>query len=156
VEPSKLGKITVDPKRTTEVATVVSDGRSLTSGSSEQTDFLAAKLVASDGTVISDPPTMSRIATLISNTTKNTVLLSRPDPPDSRADVSKRPFSSAGTYALYNASSALRADVVVVCGGQQQTWIFTAESNPATGVVNCAVQPGRSNVLATLVYQNAC
>jgi hypothetical protein len=136
--------------------TVVSDGRTLTSGTSEQTEFVTPAVVSPEGARITDAPTMTRIATMVEDRSNNTALLVRPEPPDSRADVSRRPFSAAGTYALYNASSPLEVEVAVVCAGQEQRWTFKSEGNAVSGTVNCAVEPARSNVLARLVYQNSC
>jgi hypothetical protein len=156
VTPARLGRTTADARRTTEVVTVVSDGRNLTTGTSEQTEFLTPMIRGPLSTQISDPATMAAVAKLIEDSTKNRILLERPESPTARADISRRPFNAPGTHAMYNASSPLTADVVVVCGGQEQRWTFTGEGNPSTGIVNCAVEPARSNIVARLVYQTSC
>lgn len=46
----------------------------------------------------------------------------------------------------------MTTEAVVQCAGQQQTWSFIAEGDPATGQVSCAVEPGRSNALARSVF----
>ena len=84
------------------------------------------------------------------------MLTTRPESPDARADVSRRPFEAPGTYALYNASGLLTAQVSVLCSGQEQTWQLEAEANPVNGTINCAVEPPRSNALARSVYQTSC
>lgn len=157
VTPIRIERSAVEPRRTTEVVTVVSDGRSLTPGTREQTDFTAAALVSPDGTTtIDDEATLDEIAGLIEKSTKHTVLLKRLDPPDTGIDTAKRPFSSTGTFVLYRASGLLTADVVVKCSDQEQRWRFTAEANPALGTVNCAVEPPRSNAMARQVYGAFC
>lgn len=155
VTPLRIARIDTTPRRTTEVVTLVSDGRNLTPGTREQNDFLAPILTGPDGTAVDDEPTVNAIALLV-QAKRHRVLTTRPDPPDADASTSRRPFSSPGTYVLYNASSQLIADVVVVCSGEQQTWDFTAEADPSTGQVNCAVEPARSNALARAVYQSNC
>lgn len=150
-----LGRTTVGPLRTTDVATVVSDGRNLTPGTRQQTDFTAPVLTAPGGGTISDAGTVQQVANLLVGQ-KHRVLTERPPAPDEGTDPTKRPFSSPGTYAVYNASSLLTSEAVVQCAGQQQTWTFTAEGDPATGQINCAVEPGRSNALARSVYAQSC
>ena len=98
---------------------------------------------------------MQQVANLLVGQ-KHRVLLQRPPAPDESTDPTKRPFSSPGTYALYNASSLITTEAAVQCGGQQQTWVFTAEGDPATGQVNCAVEPARSAALARSVFAQSC
>ncbi|MBA3528931.1 MAG: hypothetical protein H0T91_06435 [Propionibacteriaceae bacterium] len=135
---------------------MVSDGKNVTSGTREETEFPSPALEGPDGAQVTDQPTMTKVAGLIEASGKNRILLTRPDAPDAGADASRRPFNAPGTYVLYNASSPLTADVVVQCGGQEQRWTFTSEANPTTGQVNCAVEPPKSNAIATLVYTNNC
>ncbi len=157
VTPLRIEKSVVEPRRTTEVVTVVSDGRTLTPGTREQTDFTAAALVSPDGTTtIDDEATLTKIAGMIEKSSKHTVLLNRPEPPDTGLDTNKRPFNSTGTFVLYRASGLLTADVVVECSDQEQRWRFTAEANPALGTVNCAVEPPRGNAMARQVYGAFC
>jgi hypothetical protein len=137
------------------VVTVISDGTNLTSGTREQTDFVTPALTAPDGTTITDEATLGRIATLVAGQ-RHRVLLSRPDPPDAAASIGRKPFSSPGTYVVYNASSPLAADVVVQCSGAELIWSFVAEADPSTGQVNCAVEPPRSNALARVLFENHC
>ena len=87
---------------------------------------------------------------------RHRVLLTRPEPPDATASTSRKPFSSPGTYVVYNASSQLIADVVVQCSGAELIWTFVAEADPSSGQVNCAVEPPRSNALARVLFQNNC
>ena len=134
---------------------MVSDGRNLTSGTREQSDFMTPVLTSPDQTAVTDEPTVRKIAGLIA-AQKHRVLLVRPDAPDANANVDKKPFSTPGTYVIYNASSQLTADVVVQCSGQDQTWTFLSEADPSTGQVNCTVEPSRSNALARQIYQNNC
>ena len=155
VTPIRVARVDTDPRRTTEVVTVVSDGRNLTSGTREQSDFLTPVLTSPDQTAVTDEPTIRKIAALIT-AQKHRVLLVRPDAPDASANASKKPFSAPGTYVIYNASSQLTADVVVQCSGQDQTWTFLAEADPSTGQVNCTVEPSRSNALARQIFQNNC
>ena len=150
-----LGRTSVGPLRTTDTATVVSDGRNLTPGTRQQTDFAAPVLTAPGGATISDPATVQQVAQLLVGQ-KHRVLLERPPAPDESTDPTKRPFSSPGTYALYNASSLVKTEAAVQCGGQQQTWVFTAEGDPATGQVNCAVEPASSAALARSVFAQSC
>ena len=119
---------------------MVSDGRNLTSGTREQSDFLTPVLTGPDQTAVTDEPTIRKIAALIA-AQKHRVLLVRPDAPDANLNASKKPFSAPGTYVIYNASSQLTADVVVQCSGQEQTWTFLAEADPSVGQVNCTVEP---------------
>ena len=155
VTPVRVARVDIGPRRTTEVVTVVSDGRNLTSGTREQSDFLTPTLTGPDQTAVTDEPTIRKIAALIA-AQKRRVLLIRPEAPDTSLNVSKKPFSSPGTYVIYNASSQLTADVVVQCSGQDQTWAFLAEADPSVGQVNCTVEPSRSNALARQLYQNNC
>lgn len=67
VLPRRVGKITVQPARITEVVTLVSDGRSLTAGSSEQSEFVTPVLTGPDGTRIEDPNTAAVVADLIAD-----------------------------------------------------------------------------------------
>lgn len=156
VTPIRVEKLTTDPRRTTEVVSVVSDGRNITSGTREQSEFLVPTLEGPDGTDITDEATLRKISTLIASSAKNRALLTRPDAPDARADANRRPFNAPGTYVLFNASTPLDADVIVQCSGQEQRWTFTSESDPTNGQVNCAVEPPKSNAIARLVYQNNC
>jgi hypothetical protein len=112
-------------------------------------------LKALDGTTLTDDATLRRVAGLLA-AGKNHVLLVRPDSPDAKASAGRKPFSSPGTYVLYNASSILTAQVVLQCAGQEQNWAFSGEANPTTGVINCAVEPPRSSVLARVIYANNC
>ena len=150
-----LGRTSIGPLRTTEIATVVSDGRNLTPGTRQQTDFTAPVLTAPGGGTVSDAGTLQQVANLLVGQ-KHNVLLARPAAPDEDVDPTKRPFSSPGTYALYNASSLVTSEAVVQCAGQQQTWVFTSEGDPATGQINCAVEPARSNSLARSVFAQSC
>ena len=150
-----LGRTTVGPLRTTEIATVVSDGRNLTPGTRQQTDFTSPVLTAPGGGTVTDAGTVQQVANLLVGQ-RHRVLTARPAAPDEGTDPTKRPFSSPGTYAVYNASSLLTTEAVVQCAGQQQTWTFTAEGDPATGQVNCAVEPARSNVLSGSVFAQSC
>jgi hypothetical protein len=155
VNPVRVTRADVGPRRATEVVTVISDGTNLTSGTREQTDFLTPALSAPDGTTMSDEPTFRKIASLVAGQ-KHRVLLTRPEPPDANASASRKPFSAPGTYVLYNASSQLVADVVVQCSGAELIWSFVSEADPSSGQVNCAVEPSKSNALARLIYQNNC
>jgi hypothetical protein len=150
-----VARVDTDPRRTTEVVTVVSDGRNLTSGTREQSDFMTPVLTGPDQTAVTDEPTIRKVAALIA-AQKHRVLLVRPDAPDANLNASKKPFSATGTYVIYNASGQLTADVVVQCSGQEQTWTFLAEADPSVGQVNCTVEPAKSNALARQVYQNNC
>lgn len=150
-----LGRTSVGPLRTTDVATVVSDGRNLTPGTRQQTDFTVPALTAPGGGSITDAGTVQQVANLLVGQ-KHRVLLARPAAPDEGTDPTKRPFSSPGTYAVYNASSLVTTEAVVQCGGQQQTWTFVAEGDPATGQINCAVEPARSAALARSVFAQSC
>jgi hypothetical protein len=155
VVPIRVDRAETAARRTTEIVTVVSDGKNLTYGTREQSDFEDPVLKAPDGTTLTDDATLRKIASLVA-ATRNRVLLARPDEPDAKISASRKPFSSPGTYVLYNASAVLTAQVVVQCAGQEQNWAFTAESNPTTGVINCAVEPPRSSALARVVYGNNC
>lgn len=150
-----LGRTSVGPLRTTDVATVVSDGRNLTPGTRQQTDFTLPALTAPGGGSITDAGTVQQVANLLVGQ-KHRVLLERPPAPDEGTDPTKRPFSSPGTYAVYNASSLVTTEAVVQCAGQQQTWTFVAEGDPATGQINCAVEPARSAALARSVFAQSC
>lgn len=156
VTPIRVEKVTSEPRRTLESVTLVSDGRNLTPGTREQSDFVPATLTAPDGTTNTDETTLTKISTLIASSSRNRVLLSRPTPPDEGADASTRPYNTPGTYVAYSASSTLNADVIVDCSGQEQRWLFRAEADQTIGVVNCAVEPPRSNAVARLVYTNNC
>jgi hypothetical protein len=155
VTPIRVMDVTVDPRRITEVVTVVSDGRTLTSGTRDQTDFLTPTLTGPDGNSVTDDATTRGIAALVAGQ-KHRVLLTRPDPPDTTATVAKKPFNTTGTFVIFNASSQLTATVVVQCSGQQQNWTFVGEADPSVGQVNCAVEPSKSNGLARQAYQNNC
>lgn len=156
VTPQRAGKVTPQGRRTTEVVTVVSDGRTITAGAREQTDFTAPALTAPDGTGTTDPAAVRRAADLVAAAARTQVLLTRPEAPDANLDLQQRPFNTPGTYALYNASAVLVAEVVVSCGEAEQVWRFTGEGHPTAGQLNCAVEPGQSNALARSVYQSAC
>jgi hypothetical protein len=155
VTPLRVMEVNTDPRRITEVVTVISDGRTLTSGTRDQTDFLTPTLTGPDGTSVTDDATTRGIAALVAGQ-KHRVLLTRPDPPDTTATVAKKPFNTTGTFVIYNASSQLTATVVVLCSGQQQNWTFVAEADPSVGQVNCAVEPSKANGLARQAYQNNC
>lgn len=150
-----LGRTSVGPLRTTDIATVVSDGRNLTPGTRQQTDFTTPVLTAPGGGTITDTGTVQQVANLLVGQ-KHRILAERPAAPDEGTDPTKRPFSSPGTYAVYNASSLITTEAVVQCAGQQQTWSFTAEGDPATGQINCAVEPARSAALARSVFAQSC
>ena len=150
-----LGRTTIGPLRTTDIATVVSDGRNLTPGTRQQTDFTTPVLTAPGGGTITDLGTVQQVANLLVGQ-KHRVLVERPSAPDEGTDPTKRPFSSPGTYAVYNASSLVTTEATVQCAGQQQTWVFSAESDPATGQINCAVEPARSAALARSVFAQSC
>jgi len=165
VTPIRIERASVEPRRTTEIVTVVSDGRNLTPGTREQSDFADPALTAPDGTTtITDQATLTKVADLIEGSSKNTVLLTRPEPPDSGIDANERPFNTTGTYVLYNASSLLSADVIVQCsadqtagaGGQEQRWRFAAEADNSVGTINCAVEPPKGNAVARQVYGSFC
>ena len=105
VTPIRIERSSVEPRRTTEVVTLVSDGRNLTPGTREQTDFSLPVLTAPDAvTTIDDQATIKKIADLIEGSSKNTILLTRPEPPDTGSDANKRPFNATGTYVLYSAT----------------------------------------------------
>lgn len=154
--PVRVNRASTGARRTTDVVTVVSDGHALTTGSREQNDFTTPALTGPEGTRITDSTTTAQIALLLAATSKYRVLLERPESPDARADVSRKPFDTAGTYVLFNASSVLTVDVQARCGGQEQRWVYTAEADPTTGLVNCAVKPPRSNGLASALYATNC
>jgi hypothetical protein len=156
VTPVRVEKVTAEPRRTLEVVTLVSDGRNLTPGTREQTDFLTPSLIAPDGSQNTDQATLQKIASLIAASSRNRVLLTRPDPPDQDADASKRPYNAPGTYVAFSASATLNADVIVNCSGQEQRWQFRAEGDQTIGVVNCAVEPPRSNGVARQVFASNC
>lgn len=165
VTPVRIERSTVEPRRTTEVVTLVSDGRNLTPGTREQTDFADPVLTAPDGSTVTEEAILAKIADLIEKSSKNTVLLERPEAPDTGADANKRPFNATGTYVLYNASGLIRADVIVQCstdqsagtaGGQEQRWLFTAEADNTVGTINCAVEPPKGNAVARQVYGTFC
>lgn len=154
--PVRVEKVDSEPRRTTEVVTVVSDGKNITSGTREQTSFVVPTLEGPDGVQVTDEGTAKKIATLLAASGKNQVLLTRPDAPDANANANRRPFNAPGTYVLFNASAQLNANVIVQCGGPEQRWTFTAESDPTNGQVNCAVEPPKTNAIAKLVYANNC
>jgi hypothetical protein len=157
VTPIRVERSAVEPRRTTEVVTLVSDGRNLTPGTREQTDFTTPALTGPDATTtVTDEATLKKIADLVHGSSKNRVLLTRPQPPDAGADTNKRPFDATGTYVLYNASGLLSADVIADCSGQEQRWRFTAEADNTVGTVNCAVEPPRGNAVARQVYGAFC
>jgi hypothetical protein len=153
--PIRIDRAETDARRTTEIVTVVSDGKNLTYGTREQSDFEDPVLKAPDGTVLTDDAMLRKVASLLA-AAKNHVLLVRPDSPDSKASASRKPFSSPGTYVLYNASAVLTAQVVFQCTGLEQNWVFSGEANPTTGVINCAVEPPTSSALARVIYANNC
>jgi hypothetical protein len=153
--PVRVDRADTDARRTTEIVTVVSDGRNLTYGTREQSGFEDPVLKAPDGTMVTDDATLQKVASLLA-VSKHRVLLVRPDAPDAKATPNRKPFSSPGTYVLYSASAVLTAQVVIQCGAQEQTWVFTGEANPTTGVINCAVEPPKSSALARVVYGNNC
>ena len=155
VNPIRVNRAETGPRRATEVVAVISDGTNLTSGTREQTDFLTPALTAPDGTTITDDATFRKIAILVAGQ-RHRVLLTRPEPPDATASTSRKPFSSPGTYVVYNASSQLVADVVVQCSGAELIWTFVSEADPSSGQVNCAVEPPRTNALARVLFQNNC
>ena len=155
VNPIRVNRAEVAPRRATEVVAVISDGTNLTSGTREQSDFLNPALTAPDGTTITDEATFRKIATLVAGQ-RHRVLLTRPEPPDATASASRKPFSAPGTYVVFNASSQLVADVVVQCSGAELIWSFVSEADPSSGQVNCAVEPPRSNALARVLFQNNC
>ena len=153
--PIRVTRAATSPRRATEVVVVISDGTNLTSGTREQTDFSTPALTAPDGSTITDEATLRKIAALVAGQ-RHRVLLTRPEPPDAAAAVSRKPFSSPGTYVVYNASSQLVADVVVQCAGAERIWSFVSEADPSSGQVNCAVEPPRTNALARVLFQNNC
>ncbi len=156
VTPVRVDMVTSQPRRTTEVISVVSDGKNITTGTGEQTDFLAPTLQGPDRTEITDEATITKIAALINGSGKNRVLLTRPEAPDADVNANRRPFNAPGTYVLYNASGVLDAEVIVQCNGQQQRWSFTAEADNTTGQVNCAVEPPKTNAIARSVFASNC
>lgn len=152
----RVERVDTEPRRTTEVVTLVSDGRNLTTGTRENSEFIPANLTSPNGTSLNDRPTVETVLSLISQSSKNRVLLDRPEGPDADASASKKPFSSPGNYVVFNASAPLVAQIVVSCGGEEQTWIFNAEADASSGVVNCAVEPPKSQSLPRIVYQSYC
>lgn len=154
--PVRVNKVNASPPRFTEVVTVVSDGRSLTSGTRQQEEFTTPTLTSPSGAQTTDPALTGELVNLITKSSKIKVVPERPEPPDERADVSDRPFNAAGTYVLFNASSLLTVDFTALCGGTQERWTFTAEANPASGQINCAVEPPKSNPLVRVLYTNNC
>jgi hypothetical protein len=153
---ARVERVDTLPRRTTEVVTVVSDGKNLTPGTREQSDFVLPTLQAPDGSSVSDVSTVSKAAAVVAASGKGRVLLSRPAAPDTDANPSQKPFNAPGTYVLYNASAPLTATLVVTCGGQEQRWSLLGETGPAEGQVNCAVEPPKSNALAAQVYAGNC
>jgi len=156
VTPVRVQQVTPQGRRTTEVVTVVSDGRSVTSASREQTDFTLPALTGPGGATATEPAAVQEAARLVGAAAKTQVLLERPEPPDARLDPTQRPFSTAGTYVLYNASTVLVAQVALSCGTGEQVWSFMGEGSPTAGQVSCAVEPPRSNAVAGAVYRTAC
>lgn len=156
VTPIRIEKVTAEPRRTIETVTLVSDGRNLTPGTREQSDFLAPTLTAPDGSTNTDEATLTKIRTLIAGSSRNRVLLTRPNSPDQGVDASRPPYNTPGTYVAYSSSATLNADVIVDCSGAEQRWLFRSEADQTLGVVNCAVQPPQSNAVARLVYTNNC
>lgn len=157
VTPIRVERSAVEPRRATEIVTVLSDGRNLTPGTREQTEFKAPELTAPDSaTTITEEATLTKIADLIESSSKHTVLLTRPDPPDTGVDTNKRPYDATGTYVVYNASGLLSADVVVNCARQEQRWRFTSEADNAVGTISCAVEPPKGNAVARQVYGGFC
>ena len=156
VTPIRVEKVTSEPRRTIETVTLVSDGRALKPGTREETDFLTPTLSAPDGSTNTDEATLTKIGTLIASSSRNRVLLTRPDPPDTRANPSRPPYNTPGTYVAYSASATLNADVIVDCSGTEQRWLFRSEADLTLGVVNCAVEPPNSNAVARSVYANNC
>jgi hypothetical protein len=152
----RVERVDATPRRTTEVVTVVSDGKSVTPGTREQSDFVLPTLQPPDGSSLSDVPTVTKAATAVAAGGKGRVLLSRPAPPDADASPSQKPFNAPGTYVLYNASSPLTATLVVSCDGQEQRWLLLGETGATEGQVNCAVEPSKSNALARQVYASNC
>ncbi len=82
--------------------------------------------------------------------------MTRPNPPDQDVDASEPPYNTPGTYVAYSASATLNADVIVDCSGTEQRWLFRSEADQTLGVVNCAVEPPRSNAVARQVYSSNC
>jgi len=155
VSPVRVSRADTAPRRATEVVTVVSDGTNLTSGTREQNDFLTPSLTAPDGSTANDPAAFEKISKLLT-AQKHRVLLVRPDPPDTEASTTEKPFSAPGTYVVYNASSQLIATVAAQCAGTEVLWTFSSEADPSSGQVNCAIEPSKNNGLARLLYQNNC
>lgn len=153
---ARVERVDTLPRRTTEVVSVVSDGKNLTPGTREQSDFVLPTLQPPDGSSVSDVSTVSTAAAAVAASGKGRVLLSRPAPPDTDASPSQRPFNAPGTYVLYNASAPLTAALVVTCDGQEQRWSLLGETGPTEGQVNCAVEPPKSNALARQVYASNC
>ncbi|HEX8488180.1 MAG TPA: hypothetical protein VF642_06530 [Propionibacteriaceae bacterium] len=157
VVPQRVEQVDTQPRRTTEVISLQSDGRALTSGTRDQTEFRIPTLEAPSGEEeLTDRATMNKVAALVAASAKKRVLLDRPEAPDAKASVGQRPFNTPGVYVLYNASSPMTATVVLTCDGREQRWSFSGETDPATGQVNCAVKPARTNALAHVVYTNNC
>jgi hypothetical protein len=156
VTPSRVERVTSQPARTTEVVSVVSDGRGVTPGTREQTEFLAPTLTGSDGAQIADEAAVKKVVALVSATGRRRVLVTRPAAPDANVNPDKPPFNAQGTYILFNASAPIQATVIGQCNGLDQRLTFTAESDPTSGQVNCAVEPAKTSSIAHLVYANNC
>lgn len=153
---TRVAQVEVQPRRTTEVVTVVSDGRTLTSGTRTQTEFVAPSLQNESGAELSDPALVTRAVSLVAADGKSRVLVRRPPAPDTGLSANRRPFGSPGTYVLFNASARLRATVLASCDGQEQRWSLAAEAEPASGQLNCAVEPAKTDALAHAVYLGNC
>ena len=157
IVPQRVERVDTQPRRTTEVISLQSDGRTLTSGTRDQTEFRTPTLEAPSGEEeLTERATTAKVAAMVTASAKKRVLLDRPEAPDARASASQRPFNAPGVYVLYNASSPLTATVVLTCDGREQRWAFTGETDAATGQVNCAVKPAKTNALASVVYTNNC
>jgi hypothetical protein len=138
------------------VVTVVSDGDSLTPGTREQTEFVSPSLQDSAGVEVDDTALLARAVSLVGSNGRPQVMRKRSDAPDTGLAANRRPFNTPGTYVVFNASAPLRAVVIVSCGGQEQRWSFVGETNPASGQINCAVEPPKRNALAQAVHQSNC
>ena len=65
VTVTALGRTSVGPLRTTDIATVVSDDRNLTPGTRQQTDFTTPVLTAPGGGTVTDAGTVQQVANLL-------------------------------------------------------------------------------------------
>ena len=88
----------VGPLRTTDVATVVSDGRNLTPARGSRPTSRPRCSPPRAAGRSPTPATVQQVANLLVGQ-KHRVLLERPAAPDEGTDPTKRPFSSPGTYA---------------------------------------------------------